>query len=68
MDDGMFRPLLAVGVCALLVCLSCTTPLTANRAIWFALRWSLGGGVASSRSEGECEQLTELLRNAQASR
>ena len=28
------------------------TPLTANRAIWFALRWSLGGGVASIRSQG----------------
>ena len=28
------------------------TPLTANRAIWFGLRWSLGGGVASTRSRG----------------
>ena len=43
-----------------------TTPLTANRAIWFAVRWRLGGGVASTRSEGDCAKLTELLRNAQA--
>ena len=43
-----------------------TTPLTANRAIWFALRWSLGGGVASTRSEGDCELRTDVSRTAQA--
>ena len=43
-----------------------TTPLTANRAIWFAVRWSLGGGVASTRSEGACERRTDFIRTAQA--
>jgi hypothetical protein len=43
-----------------------TTPLTANLAIRLAIRWSLGGGVASTRSDGECAQRTELFRTAQA--
>jgi hypothetical protein len=40
--------------------------LRANRDIWFGLRWSLGGGVASTRSEGVGEQRTDVLRHALA--
>ena len=43
-----------------------TTPLTSNRAIWFGVRWSLGGGVASTRSQGDCARRTEFRRTAQA--
>jgi hypothetical protein len=43
-----------------------TTPLTANRAIWVAVRWSLGGGVASTRSQGDCARRTDFRRTAQA--
>jgi hypothetical protein len=43
-----------------------TTPLPADRSIWFAGRWSLGGGVASTRSEGDCELRTDVSRTAQA--
>jgi hypothetical protein len=43
-----------------------TTPLTANREIWVAVRWSLGGGVASTRSHGDCARRTDFLRTAQA--
>src|SRR5439155_8777171 len=38
-----------------------TTPLTATRAVWVVVRWSLGGGVASTRSEGDCSQRTALF-------
>ena len=40
--------------------------LRANRDIWFGLRWSLGGGVASTRSEGVGEQRTDVLGTALA--
>jgi len=50
----------------ILVCLGFTTPLTANRAIWFGLRWSLGGGVASTRSQGDFARRTDFRRTAQA--
>jgi hypothetical protein len=40
--------------------------LKANRDIWFGIRWSLGGGVASTRSEGDCAQRTGFGRTAQA--
>src|SRR5438067_728350 len=43
-----------------------TTPLTATRAVWVVVRWSLGGGVASTRSEGDCSQRTACFRTAQA--
>jgi drug/metabolite transporter (DMT)-like permease len=65
-DHGLFRSLTATGVCVLLVCLGLAPPLTANRGSWFALRWSLGGGVASTRSEGDCELRTDFRRTAQA--
>ena len=55
----MFRSLTAAGFWVLLVCLGFTTPLTANRGLWFAVRWSLGGGAASTRSEGDCAQRTD---------
>jgi hypothetical protein len=38
----------------------------ATQEIWVGLRWSNGGGVASTRSEGVGPQLTELIRTAQA--
>ncbi len=50
-DSGMFRSLMAVGATVLIVCLGLSTPLTANRALWFAVRWSLGGGVASTEAK-----------------
>jgi hypothetical protein len=37
-----------------------------NRSLWFCIRWSLGGGVASPRSEGDCEMRTDVRRTAQA--
>jgi hypothetical protein len=43
-----------------------TAPLSGNREIRFCLRGSLGGGVASTRSEGECGKLTDESRNAEA--
>src|SRR5204862_8284555 len=43
-----------------------TTPLTATRAVWVVVRWSLGGGVASTRSGGDCSQRTACFRTAQA--
>jgi hypothetical protein len=39
---------------------------SANRDIWFGLRWRLGGGVASTRSEGVGAQRTDCLRTALA--
>src|ERR1700722_9654118 len=66
MDRELFRSLRAAGVSVLLVCVSFTTPLTANRALRLAVRWSLGGGVASRRSEGECAQRNDVRRTAQA--
>src|SRR5581483_6476873 len=52
--------------CSNLLILVPTTPLKANRDIWFGIRWSLGGGVASTRSEGDCPKRTEFRRTAQA--
>lgn len=66
MDRELFRSLWAAGVWVLLVGVSFTTPLTANRALRLAVRWSLGGGVASRRSEGECAQRNDVGRTAQA--
>src|SRR5271166_4527360 len=66
MEGGRFRPRLAAGVCVLLVCFSFTTSLPWPRGIWVAVRWSLGGGVASTRSEGDCERQTGVRRTAQA--
>jgi hypothetical protein len=40
--------------------------LRATREIWFGLRWSLGGGVASTRSEGVVAQRTDCFRTALA--
>jgi hypothetical protein len=43
-----------------------TTPLTEDLSIRLEIRWSYGGGVASTRSEGECEMRTDVSRTAQA--
>jgi RNA-directed DNA polymerase len=43
-----------------------TAPSSANHEPWFCLRGSLGGGVASTRSEGECAKRTDFSRTAQA--
>jgi hypothetical protein len=43
-----------------------TTPWKANRAIWLAVLWSLGGDVASTRSDGDCAKHTAVRRTAQA--
>src|SRR6266478_5908512 len=32
--------------------------LFAGKAIWFGVRWSLGGNVASTRSQGDCARRT----------
>ena len=49
-----------------LLLLVLTTPLKANRELWLALRWSLGGGVASTRSDGDCAKRSDFGRTAQA--
>ena len=46
---GAVRSLIAAGVSALLVCLSFTAPLTANRTIRFAIRWSRVATDSTSR-------------------
>ena len=43
-----------------------TAPLTEDLSMRFASRWSYGGGVASTRSEGDCEMRTDVSRTAQA--
>ena len=43
-----------------------TTPFYPSRAIWFGVRWSLVGGVASTGSEGDCAQRTDFGRTAEA--
>jgi hypothetical protein len=43
-----------------------TTITTLDLGIRFEIRGSLGGGVASARCEGDCDQPTEILRNALA--
>ena len=43
-----------------------TAPTTLDLGIRFEIRGSLGGGVASARCEGDCDQPTEILRNALA--
>jgi hypothetical protein len=39
-----------------------TPPSTESRLIQFSIRGSLGGGDASTQSEGECAQDTEVIR------
>ena len=56
----------AQNACTRLSSLGSTTSLTATRETWVVVRWSLGGGVASTRSEGDREQRTALFRTAQA--
>jgi hypothetical protein len=65
-NNGIFRSRIAAGVCTLLVCLCFTTPSTSTLGIWFAMRWSLGGGVASTRSQGVCERRNDFRLTAQA--
>ena len=52
--------------CGILHASSATPPLMATQEIWVGLRWSIGGGVASTRSEGVGPQRTETLRTPQA--
>ena len=54
------RSQIALGV------LELTTPSTSKLGIWFAMRWSLGGGVASTRSQGVCERRNDFRLTAQA--
>ncbi len=39
-----------------------TPPLTESRLVQFSIRGSLGGGGASTQSEGECAEGTEMIR------
>jgi hypothetical protein len=65
-EGGGARALLAASLFSVLVLACLPSPLMATQEIWIGLRWSIGGGVASTRSEGVGPQLTELIRTAQA--
>jgi hypothetical protein len=53
-------------VLVLVILFGVTTPLTENRSIQFSIRTSLGGGVASTPSEGECVEGAAMIRTSQA--
>jgi hypothetical protein len=49
-------------VFVLIILFGITTPLIENRPIRISICGSLGGGVASTRGEGECAEGPEVIR------